>query len=227
MSTTLPAGFSVDYYDYSKVTVDFYKQLPSKRYNIIILRVHSGVGQYSGLTTLYTSENYSDWAYYWEQTNREVVVVEYVENGPKYFAITSNFVKASDGCRNSLVIMMGCDGLKKDDMAKAYFEKGASAYIGWDGSVMPYHTDEAVDELLRNLVSKNQTMGVAISNAMTTVGSDPQYHSQLTYYPQEAQGSTLTGLSENGQQHYFSSSAISSLSCRAVTRKSKSAYLLV
>lgn len=177
------ANFTVDYYNYSQVTVDFYRQLPSKRYSLIILRVHSGVGQYSGLTTFYTSENYSDLAYYWEKWNKQVVAVNYVENGPTYFAITSNFVKALDICKNSTVIMMGCNGTEKDDMAKAFIEKGANVYIGWDGSVSPEHTDKATEQLLINIITKNQTIDEAIDNTMNTVGSDPNYHSRLTHYP--------------------------------------------
>jgi len=189
-NTLTTAGFSVDYYNYSQITVDFYRQLPSKRYNLIILRVHSGVGQFSGLTSFYTSEDYSEWGHYWEQTNKQVVPVEYIENGPKYFAITSNFVKASDICKNSAVIMMGCDGLRenKTDMAEAFIEKGANVYISWDGLVSPRHTDKAINKLVNNLVSRNQTIGEAIDDAMNTVGPDPNYHSRLAYYPSQAEG---------------------------------------
>jgi hypothetical protein len=191
--TLTSANFTVDYYNYSQITVDFYRQLPSKRYSLIILRVHSGIGQYSGLTSFYTSENYSDWAHYWEQTNKEVVAVDYVQNGPTYFAITSNFIKTSDACKNSTVIMMGCDGLNKTDMAEAFVEKGAKVYIGWDGSISPEHTDKATEQLLSNIVSKNQTIGEAIENAMKTVGSDPNYHqSKLTYYPLKAENYVIT-----------------------------------
>ncbi len=188
-NTLMTAGFSVDYYNYSQITVDFYRQLPSKRYNLIILRVHSGVGQYSGLTSFYTSENYSDSmeVYYWEKIRKQAVAVNYVPNGPLYFAITSNFVKAIDGCGNSTVIVMGCDGLNKTDMAEAFIEKGANIYISWDGLVSPGHTDRAIGQLVNNLVSKNQTVSEAIDNTMNTVGPDPKYHSRLAYFPSEAE----------------------------------------
>ncbi|MBX5328627.1 MAG: hypothetical protein QHH18_07390 [Candidatus Bathyarchaeota archaeon] len=189
--TLTSAGFSVDYYNYSEVTVDFYKQLPSKRYSLIILRVHSGVGQYSGLTSLYTSEPHSQWPHYWEQMNDEVVAVEYVSGGPIYFAITSKFVRNSDACKNSIIIMMGCDGLTATDMASAYVEKGAKAYISWNGPVSPGHTDTATSELIRNLVLKNQTIADAVNNTMNVVGSDPNYHSQLAFYPTTSSNYTL------------------------------------
>lgn len=192
-STLASAGYSVDYYNYSQVTVDFYKQLPSKRYSIIILRVHSGVGRYSGLTSLYTSEVYGEFGHYLEQSWKQVVAVEYVENGPKYFAITSELVKASDGCRGLKVIMMGCDGLKKDDLAKAYVEKGADFYVSWNGSVSPQHTDVAVNELLHSLVSENQTVGNAVSSTMDRVGLDPNYGSTLAFYPSEAAEHLVVG----------------------------------
>lgn len=192
-NTLMSAGFTVDYYNYSQITVDFYKQLPSKRYSLIILRGHSGVGRYSGLTCVYTSENYSDWLHYREQIDKQVVAVEYVENGPKYFAITSNFVKVLDICKNSTIIMMGCDGLNKTDMAKAFVEKGVNVYISWDGPVSPEHTDKAIDQLIRNLVSNNQTIGEAIDN----ISPDPHYNSRLAYYPSEAGDYPITRTAEN------------------------------
>lgn len=191
-NTLTSAGFSVNYYNYSQITVDFYRQLPSKRYSLIILRVHSCVGEYTRLTSLYTSESYSEWAYQLEQTRDQVTAVQIVEGRSAYFAITSNFAKASDVCNNSIVIMMGCDGLKKNDMAEAFIEKGAGVYISWDGPVTAEHTDKAADQLLRNLVSKNQTIVEAIRTTMNTVGPDPYYHSRLAYYPSEARDYIVT-----------------------------------
>jgi len=192
-NTLISTGYSVDYYNYSQITVNFYKQLPSKRYSLIILRVHSGVGWFTGLTSFYTSELYNEWAHYLEQTKDQVVPVG-IENvtEPRYFAITSNFVKASDICKNSAVIMMGCEGLKKTDMAKALIEKGANVYISWNGSVTSEHTDKATDQLLRNLIFKNQTIGEAINNTMNTAGPDPDYHSLLSYYPSESTDYIIT-----------------------------------
>ncbi len=201
--TLTSAGVTVDYYNYSEVTVDFYRQLPSKRYSLIILRIHSGVGQYSGLTSLYTSEPHGQWPHYWEQLNNEVVAVEYVSGGPIYFAITSKFVRNSDTCRNSVIIMMGCDGLTITDMATAYIEKGAKAYISWNGPVSPGHTDTATGELIRNLALKNQTIAEAINNTMTVVGSDPNYHSQLAFYPSTASNYTLLNSPRNAEQPYL------------------------
>ena len=36
----------------------------------------------------------------------------------------------------TVIIMMGCDSLHYTDMATAFVEKGAAAYIGWDASVL-------------------------------------------------------------------------------------------
>lgn len=197
-STLTSAGFNVDYYNYSQITVDFFRQLPSKRYSLIILRVHSCVGWFTGLTSLYTSENYSEWKHLIEQTKDQVVPVQFELGGEsRYFAITSNFVKSLDVCRNSTIIMMGCDGLNKTDMAEAFIENGANIYISWDGPVTPEHTDKATDQLLRNLVSKNQAVGEAISNTMNTAGSDPYYNSLLAYYPSKVENYIITKRPKN------------------------------
>jgi len=201
-NTLISTGYSVDYYNYSQITVNFYKQLPSKRYSIIILRTHSCVGNYTKLTSLYTSEIYDEWTYPLEQTRNQVTAVQIIEGRTIYFAVTSNFIKTLDSCRNCVVIMMGCNGLNKTDMAKAFIEKGANAYISWDGSVSQEHTDNAADQLIRNLISKNQTIGEAINNTMNTVGSDPNYHSQLAYYPPEAENLTVTQNIKNNQCLY-------------------------
>jgi hypothetical protein len=37
------AGYAVDYYPGEQVTVDFYRELPSRGYEMLILRVHSAV----------------------------------------------------------------------------------------------------------------------------------------------------------------------------------------
>jgi hypothetical protein len=89
-------------------------------------------------------------------------------------------------------------------MAKAFIEKGAKVYIGWDGPISPEHTDKATEQLLSNIVSKNQTIGEAIDNAMKTAGSDPNYQSSLTYYPLEAENYVITTSSPALNKSIFS-----------------------
>jgi hypothetical protein len=89
---------------------------------------------------------------------------------------------------------MGCDSLRYTDMAQAFIEKGAKAYIGWNGSVSASHTDIATTRLLQHIITQKQTIKQAIENTMKEVGIDPTYKSQLTYYPTNAGQYTIKNL---------------------------------
>ena len=62
--TLAEAGYSVDYYSGEEVTVDFYRDLQTAGYELIIFRTHSArlVGEYAGDSydeaLLFTSEPY-------------------------------------------------------------------------------------------------------------------------------------------------------------------------
>lgn len=187
------AGYSVDYYSGKEVTVDFYASLPTRGYEIIILRVHSSVysslrGDMSPPTTLFTSELYSTNKYVLEQLAGQVgraCFSPYREGDPTYFSVLPYFVtqRMSGSFKNSTIIVMGCNGLKYDDLATTFIEKGARIYISWDDSVTAAHTDQATAELLRNMLIERQTVETAINNTMEKIGPDPEYKSRLTYYP--------------------------------------------
>jgi len=196
-STTIleRAGFSVDYYDWEKVTVNFYRNLPSLGYGLIVLRVHSAAGEISGVPSLalFTSESYSPLGYYLEQISKPARVVKvslYYMKEPYFFGIAPDFIRYSMNGRfvNTTIIMMGCDGLNTNttEMAKAFVEKGAKVYIGWDRHVTVPHTDQATTRLLYHLFAENQTVEMALNKTMNEVGPDQAYNSQLDYYPYEA-----------------------------------------
>lgn len=181
------AGFTVDYYKGEEVTVEFYRNLPTHGYGLIVLRVHSAATPPP--LCLFTSELHSKTKYVYEQLTDQVVIVSiYKEIGPFYFGIAPKFVKESmkGNFQNTIILMMGCDGLKYDEMAKAFVEKGANVYISWDGGVSIAHTDKATTHLLQQLTAKKQTVKKAVTETMEEVGPDPLYKSVLLYYPIEA-----------------------------------------
>ena len=141
------ANFTVDYYAGDRVTVDFYRNLPSQGYDLIVLRVHSALlvekGQYTDRCTFFTSELYRQGKYFLDEYNERVVPVMYFHGGTTYFGVSPEFVRSSMKGRfnNTIVIMMGCNGLTGIQMAEAFVEKGAKAYIGWDEHVSADHTD--------------------------------------------------------------------------------------
>jgi hypothetical protein len=182
------AGFTVDYYEGEKVTIEFYRNLPTHGYGLIVLRVHSAATPPP--LCLFTSELYSKTKYVYEQlTDRIVVVSIYKEMGPFYFGISPEFVKESmkGNFQNTIILMMGCDGLKYDGMAKAFIERGAKVYVSWDAGVSSAHTDKATIHLLQQLATKKQTINKAVTETMAEVGPDLMYESVLLYCPIEAE----------------------------------------
>ena len=81
-------GFSVDLYQGDEVTVDFFRELPSHGYKLIILRVHSGLlmaEQDSDVveeTFLFTSEPYSETKYLGEQMSGQMAKARTSEQSP-------------------------------------------------------------------------------------------------------------------------------------------------
>lgn len=200
--TLKSAGFAVDYYPPRKVTVDFYRNLPTHDYDLVIFRTHSaiyGLDEEVGVG-LYTSEPYSTTKYVLEQLDDRFMIGIYPDDGLEYFGILPNFVKYSmiGEYRNTTIIMMGCDGLRNTVTAQAFVEKGAKAYISWSGPVSVGHTDQATTQLLKHLITENQTVKNSVEQTNEEVGADPSYESQLLYYPLEAGEQTIENIkSEN------------------------------
>jgi flagellar basal body-associated protein FliL len=186
------ANYTVDYYSGEKVTVNFYRNLPTGGYKLIILRVHSALdanGQPP--LTLFTSEFLDSRRHVNEQLTDQlqgVVFLPYKPGDKAYFGIPPKFIRQSikGELSNSLIIAMGCDGLTYTDMAEAFIEKGAKAYISWNGSVSASHTDQTTTCLLKHLITQKETIKQSVENTMKEVGPDPASESVLGYYPLEA-----------------------------------------
>lgn len=197
------AGYTVDYFGPNQTTVDFYSTLASRGYGVIIIRAHSTGWVAGSQVTIFTSEPYSQTSHVYEQLTDEVGS-GYLTNTTRYFLIGSKFVQDVMQGRfpNSIIMMMGCTGLKDSEMAQAFVAKGAEVYISWNKSVTSDRTDSATIALLRSL-AQGKTVGQAVSNAMDEVGPDPTYNSTLGYYP--ADGATLvislrpSGMTESSQ----------------------------
>jgi hypothetical protein len=187
------AGFTVDYYPGEEVSVNFFRNLPNHGYGLIILRVHSAIAYPNNWVSFFTSEPYSKTKYVYEQLNSRVGIACFQNSPPYFFGIIPDFIRLSAHGRfeNTTVIMMGCNGLKYDNMAEAIVEKGARAYISWDGKVLASHTDKATIHLLQKLIIEKQTVNKAVEETMKEVGADPEYGSLLQYYPDLAEGYTI------------------------------------
>ena len=161
----------------------YFTLLPTHGYSLLVLRVRSTFTDES--VALFTSEPYSRGKYFWEEYYDRLGAVaftrEETKEGIMYFGIMPSFVKHSmEGTfNNTVIIMMGCDGLMYTPMAEAFVQKGARVYISWNGSVSASHTDQATTRLLEHLITERQT----IKQAVTEIEPDPAHGSILLYHP--------------------------------------------
>jgi hypothetical protein len=182
-------GFEVDLYKRDEVDVDLYRQLATRGYKLIIFRAHSGLLAENDVTqdrtVLFTNEQYSQLKYYAEQLNDQLVMARVGEGYPMVFGIPPKFITESmEGqLDDTVVIMMGCSGLFVRDLAEALVDKGASIYVGWNGSVELYYVDEATGYLVEQLCSGNLTIKEAVDSTMYVIGPDPEHKAGLEYYP--------------------------------------------
>ncbi|NWG10633.1 hypothetical protein HXY33_02615 [Candidatus Bathyarchaeota archaeon] len=190
------ANYTVDYYSGEKVTVEFYRNLPTLGYDIILLRVHSAGASVLGESELqlFTSEFYSKTRHVSEQLAHQVGMVMYSADAKEaYFGISPNFVRQcmKDEFEDTIVIMMGCDGLAGTQMANAFKDKGAKAYIGWNTSISSSRTDTSTMQLLKHLITEKKTIKQALAETMQEVDPDPFYRSTFLYYPLEVGNQTI------------------------------------
>ena len=129
-------GFEeVDIYRGDDVTVELYKKLPSYGYKLIIFRAHSGLlaskGETIERTCLFTNEPYSEREHVPEQLSDQLAKARIDEHHPWVFGIGDEFVSRNmeGNFDNTVVMMMGCSCLYLDDLAQAFIDKGASAYL--------------------------------------------------------------------------------------------------
>ena len=193
-------GFKVDLYQGEDVTtVSTYKNILADNYSVVIFRAHSGLIQTPGepvRTSIFTSEEYSAMA---SSCSSDVAAGRLVkarvsDGDPFYFAITSDFVEHyMSGMKNSVVILSGCSGLSPSntDMAEAFFNNGAGAYLGWNGSVDLSYVDRATTAFFEVFCSGELTLAKAVDEVMKEVGGDPHWGSHLGYFPEGVGEKTL------------------------------------
>jgi len=200
------AGFTVEYHPGEEVNVEFYRNLPTYGYGLIILRVHSTAKMAQGTeapVTLFTSERYDSGKYVYEQITDQLFPVVYSreerEKGIRYFGITPLFVsQAMKGkFQDTIIIMMGCEGLDNTLMAEAFIEKGAKVYISWNKGVLAFHTDTATTHLLQHFLTEKRTLKESVRETFKEVGFDPVYKSLLIYYPLEVGDQTIEDIKNN------------------------------
>ena len=185
------AGYQVDYFPGEAVTVDFYRNLPSLDYDIIIWRAHAGLsrevdqttGEVTGVeyVSLFSGELYDKDKHVAEQRKAQVGWSVMSSGGPMYFGIGDKFVKENmkGNFNNAIIVMMGCDGLNTQRTAQAFLDKGVKAFVSWSRPVSASHTDSSTQRLLENLLQGGLSVGDAVTQTAAEVGPDPYFGAEL------------------------------------------------
>lgn len=182
------AGYAVDYYPGEEVSVDLYRNLQTKGYEVIVFRTHSSRmigewrGEYYNHSVLWTSELYDPTRYVEEQWELRLGPVSTYEGGRRWFGIDPGFIASSmrGNFIGTTIIMMGCGGLTTNKTAEAFLWRGARAVVGWDKDVSAVHTDAATERVLQLLALQRMTPEEAVAQAATEVGPDPAFGAELS-----------------------------------------------
>ena len=176
-------GFNVTYYN-ETLDVNSFKSLASSNYGLLILREHSALRNDSSTVDLFTSERYVPGAHDQDLSNGRLALGEYYYKTDLYFVLSSLFIENLQGrFPGSIVIAMGCQSLKSgcEQMAQAFLDKGAKAYIGWSDIVFPQDTDTETTRLISMLLDENQTIGDAVRGTQpyTYSGKPSPYSNEI------------------------------------------------
>jgi len=183
-------GFQVTHYETANVGI--YRELAKKDYGIIILRVHSALREDKSTVDLFTSERYDPDKYRWELENDYMVIGEllYSRSGQFYYAVTHKFIRNLEGrFSKSIIVAMGCWSLKEgcEQLAQAFVDKGAIAYIGWTNIVLTKHTDTETMKLMTMLLDQNYTISEAVSKTQDYSYIDAEtgkkIETEMHFYP--------------------------------------------
>ena len=203
------AGFNTTYYESQTVNVTFYQELAKQDYGIIILRAHSALRYPNNDTVdLFTSEEFNNQSYRQMWNEGYLSEGEYLfeqTSNTTYFAVTPEFIENIEGnFPRSIVIAMGCWSLKidADQMAQAFLDKGAEAYIGWTNIILPKDTDAATTTLLETFVNQGLPLAQAVSQTKTyTYQAEGGVTAQtmMTFHPYDKANLTLSKLVANAR----------------------------
>ena len=178
-------GVKVDYVGVKDVTLEVYRNLA--KYNLVILRVHSGLLIGEEVVCFFTSESFSqNLDKYGEWFNKKYLAkATFERSGESFIGVKPDFIRncLKGEFQNSIIIAMGCNSSINDSMAKAFIDKKARVYIGWTRDVTAGYTDNATLELLNRFFQKNQTVKEAIEIERLM---DPKTGAVLKYYPASA-----------------------------------------
>jgi hypothetical protein len=181
--TLRDAGFEFCVFRGQEVTVDFLKRLEGG-FSLVILRMHSALSK-DGELFLFTAESYSSDKYVEEQSFRLVKKAYATESSQPVFAVNWGFVKRlmAGKFNGSLVVTMGCESTCDSLMIhEVIVGQGAVGYVGWNGSVLLSHSDEATSCLVEDLYESKLPLRGAIDKVNEKMGPDATEGATLEYF---------------------------------------------
>jgi hypothetical protein len=184
-------GLTVDVFEGEEVDVGLYRSLASRQPGVVLIRSHSGILVLEGerkehVTALFTNEPYSSTSHVSEQLSDRLLIVRPFEGDAELtFGVSPKFIRESMTGRlpRSIVIIAGCSCLGRTDLAEAFFARGASVVVSWDGSVSLEHVDAATAFLVDRLFLDRLTLEDAVIATMLEFGQDPDFGALMSYFP--------------------------------------------
>jgi hypothetical protein len=171
------AGYSVDYVNNDKVTLEFLSKFDGNEYGVVFVRSHGGILNVDGDDKLHImvrpmfmncppDSDYTGVGIFFIDTN-------VLQQGGKAFtyAINDQFVqkymndKRFPNSLFHLLVCHGADPLAEDDMIKSFLDRGVGCYTGWTKSASGTNGDPAARIFFQYLCdgSSSNTVKSAIS----------------------------------------------------------------
>ena len=183
------AGFTVDVYGLENVTLSLLRKLPSEDYGLVIFRVHGGrirqpIGLFIGGGLFIERCG--------PESHREEVESGYLLLGRPFLSNETYCVapphyitdKLHGRFKGAIIIAMSCFTGDDEAMARAFFERGARAYIGFRGKISPAYADAFTINLLQKLYAENIPLKEVFNQARSELGPDPHYEGiPILYLP--------------------------------------------
>jgi hypothetical protein len=192
------AGYKVDFYTTKDVTIDFYKNLPSKNYKYIVIRTHSlEEPKYNNATFLFTGEKYDVNKYFMEQISgqlgkgapiygeeREIIVqTEQNLDDRMYFLVGTKFVDELMVGKfpDSTILIGGCESLRNNDLAKSFITLGAMHVVGWDRTIGATENDKILLEFLERTIVDEKKIDDVIIELNDEFSNDLMFSTKLRH----------------------------------------------
>ncbi|UCG45840.1 MAG: hypothetical protein JSV58_03475 [Candidatus Bathyarchaeota archaeon] len=176
------ARFNVSLYQGKSVTINLLKDV--KDYDLLILRLHSGIHTDRWLY-IFSGEPYIESKYVADQLSGAVrKAYTFDEDEAPFFALNSAYlgINSPNSLEDTTIILMGCNATDDLYSIQRLIERGAKAYLAWNGYVDLSYTDAATIRLIEAIYSQGSSLDKAVDIIVEEIGPDPTYGSSLEYF---------------------------------------------